>query len=79
MLWDKNLGLFLVIVGVLANNYVYLRDLFLGTHDGMILIGSNSWIGIAVTLVVVVIGVFILMRPQQGSTPVWPQQGSTPE
>ena len=32
MLKDKRLGLALIIIGVLANNYVYLHDLILDKH-----------------------------------------------
>ncbi len=39
MLKDKRLGLALIIVGVLANNYVYLHDLILDKHEGAILLG----------------------------------------
>ncbi len=62
MLKDKRLGLALVIVGVLANNYVYLHDLVVGKDE--ILLGSNAVIGIIVTLAVIAIGMVILLRSQ---------------
>ena len=64
MLKDKRLGLALIIVGVLANNYVYLHDLILDKHEGAILLGWISGIGVIVTLVVIAIGVVILLRAQ---------------
>ncbi len=62
MLKDKRLGLALIIIGVLANNYVYLHDLVVGMDE--ILLGSNAVIGIIVTLVVIAGGVVILLRSQ---------------
>ncbi len=62
MLKDKRLGLALIIVGVLANNYVYLHDLVVGMDA--ILLGPRGMIGIIVTLVVIVIGMVILLRSQ---------------
>ncbi len=62
MLKDKRLGLALIIVGVLANNYVYLHDLILDKHEGAILLGWISGVGVIVTYVVIAIGVVILLR-----------------
>ncbi|MCH7777011.1 MAG: hypothetical protein IH878_10795 [Gemmatimonadetes bacterium] len=62
MLKDKRLGLALIIVGVLANNYVYLHDLVVGMDA--ILLGPRGVIGIIVTLVVIAIGIVILLRSQ---------------
>ncbi len=68
MLKDKRLGLALIIVGVLANNYVYLHDLILDKHEGAILLGPRGWIGMVVTLIVIAGGVVILLRsPASGA------------
>ena len=56
------MGLALIIIGVLANNYVYLHDLVVGMDE--ILLGSNAVIGIIVTLVVIAAGMVILLRSQ---------------
>ncbi len=64
MLKDKRIGLALIIVGVLANNYVYLHDLILDKHEGAILLGPRGWIGIVATLIVLAGGVVILLRSQ---------------
>ena len=50
MFKDKRLGLVLIIIGVLANNYVYLHDLIL--EKDMINLGPIAWIGIVVTLII---------------------------
>ncbi len=62
MFEDKRLGLALIIIGVLANNYVYLHDLVVGKDE--ILLGSNGVIGIIVTLAVIAIGMVSLLRSQ---------------
>ncbi len=62
MLKDKRLGLARIIVGVLANNCVYLHDLVVGMDA--ILLGPRGVIGIIVTLVVIAIGIVILLRSQ---------------
>ncbi len=59
---SKSLGLVLVIVGVLANNYVYLHDVILDKHEGMIYVGLTSGAGVVGALIVVFIGTFILWR-----------------
>ncbi len=66
MLKDKRFGLVLIIIGVLANNYVYLHDLFLDKHEGLISLGQNGWIGIVITLIIIAGGVGILLRSQAG-------------
>ncbi len=62
MLKEKKLGLALIIVGVPANNYVYLHDLVVGIDA--ILLGPREAVGIIVTLVVITIGMVILLRSQ---------------
>ncbi len=62
MLEDKRLGLALIIIGVLANNYVYLHDLVVGMDA--IVLGPRGVIGVIVTLAVIAIGMVILLRSQ---------------
>ena len=66
MLEDKRLGLALIIIGVLANNYVYLHDLVVGMDA--ILLGPRGVTGIIVTLVVIATGMVILLRSQASDT-----------
>ncbi len=68
MLKNRKLGLPLIIIGVLANNYVYLHDLILDKHEGAILLGPRGWIGIVVTVIVIAIGMVILLRSQASDT-----------
>ena len=66
MLENKRLGAALIIIGVLANNYVYLHDLIFGTYEyyeNAIVLGWLAAILIIATLVVTAIGLWIVMRP----------------
>lgn len=65
MLGNWRLGAALVIIGVLANNYVYLHDLVFGSQHGMIDLGWLAGIGIVVTLVVIAVGLVILLRSRE--------------
>ncbi len=68
----KMLGYALVVVGVLANNYVYVHDLVMDKHDGAIILGWQSVVAIVVTLVVVAVGLILAWRAEaetEGATP----------
>ncbi len=60
----KMLGWALVVIGVLANNYVYLHDLVFNKHDGAIILGSKAAIAIILTLVVVAVGLVMAWRAE---------------
>ncbi len=60
----KTLGYALVVVGVLANNYVYVHDLVTDKHDGAIMLGWQSGVAIVVTLVVVAVGLIVAWRAE---------------
>ncbi len=66
MFQNQKLGAALIIIGVLANNYVYLHDLIFGTYEyyeaGAIVLGWLAAILIIATLVVTAIGLWIVMR-----------------
>ncbi len=71
MFENKRLGAALIIIGVLANNYVYLHDLFFGTYQepaGAIVLGWAAAILIIATLVVTALGLAIVLR-SQAATP----------
>ncbi len=65
MLENRRLGTALIILGVLANNYVYLHDQVVGTFGGWIKLGWLANIGIVVTLAAIALGLFILLRSQR--------------
>ena len=61
----RTLGVALIIMGVLANNYVYLHDLILGTYpyyENAIVLGRIAVVLIIATLVVTAVGLWIVMR-----------------
>ena len=53
-------GVVLVIIGVLANNYVYLHDLIFG--EGVTQLGPKSIPALIVTVIVIFVGLYILTR-----------------
>lgn len=57
----KSIGLILIILGVLANNVVYLQDLWLG-QDSITLDGWRAYGGVLVSVVVIIIGMVLLAR-----------------
>ena len=80
MFENKRLGAALIIIGVLANNYVYLHDLIFGKYkqyEGAIILGQYEnaivlgWLAallIIATLVVTAVGLMIVMRSQAPTT-----------
>ena len=68
MLGNPRLGGALVIIGVLANNYIYLHDLIFAPDQEGIILGPKSTVAIIVTLAVTAYGLFMLMRSHEGST-----------
>ncbi len=55
-------GVALIVVGVVANNYIYFHDLVLDKHQGAILLGWPSYIGIIVSLAVIAVGAVMVVR-----------------
>ena len=60
----KMLGCALVVIGVLANNYVYLHDLVIDKHDGAIFLGWQAVVAIVLTLVVIAVGLVVAWRAE---------------
>ena len=57
----KTVGLLLIILGVLANNVVYLQDLWLG--QGFITLdGWRAYGGLLISFVIIVLGMILLAR-----------------
>ncbi len=57
----KAIGVLLIILGVLANNAVYLQDLWLG-QDSITLDGWRAYGGLLVSIIVIIIGMVLLAR-----------------
>lgn len=66
MFQNRKLGAALIVAGVLANNYVYLHDLVIGTYDqefeGAIVLGRVAALLILATLAVTAAGLLIVLR-----------------
>jgi len=63
---SKKTALAAIVLGVALNNYVYLHDLILQKHEGLIDLGTKSAIGIAVAVIVILAGVLALARDSSG-------------
>ena len=61
-------GAVLVVVGVLANNYIYLHDLVVHNYYGTINLGPKSYAAIAVSLAVIAYGLYRLACPGSAKT-----------
>ena len=57
----KGLGLLLIVLGVLANNGVYLQDLWLG-QEHISLDGWRAYAGLLASIAVIIIGMMLLAR-----------------
>jgi hypothetical protein len=55
-------GLVLILVGVMVNNYSYLKDIIVGDQGGMIYLGWHAVAGVVVSLMVIAIGVWLTVR-----------------
>ena len=62
MLENPRLGAALVVIGVLANNYIYLHDLIFATDQGAIILGPKSAVAIIVALALTAYGLVALLR-----------------
>ncbi len=65
MFQNRKLGAALIIVGMLANNYVYLHDLIFGKYEefeGAIVLGWLAGVLIVATVAVAAVGLIIVMR-----------------
>ena len=57
----KNLGLLLIVLGVIANNLIYLQDLWLG--QGYIsLDGRRAYAGLLVSIAIILVGAVLVTR-----------------
>ncbi len=65
MFQNRKLGAALIIIGVLANNYVYLHDLIFGTYEYY----EAGAIVIIASLAVTAVGLMIVMQSQAPTAP----------
>lgn len=58
----RSLGVILIILGVLMNNYAYITDIVGNTHEGLIYLGWHGMVAAALGLVAVFLGTATLLR-----------------
>lgn len=58
----RSLGVILIILGVLTNNYAYITDIVGNTHEGLIYLGWRGMVAAATGLVAVFLGMAALLR-----------------
>ena len=59
----KAVGVLLIVLGVIANNVVYLQDLWLG-QGHISLDGWRSYAGLLVSVAVILVSTVLLARPR---------------
>jgi hypothetical protein len=57
----KQLGLLLIVLGVIANNLIYLQDLWLGQRY-MSLDGWRAYAGLLVSIAIILVGTVMVAR-----------------
>jgi hypothetical protein len=57
----KAIGVLLIVLGVIANNVVYLQDLWLG-QEHISLDGWRSYAGLLVSIAIILVGMVLLAR-----------------
>lgn len=59
---NRELGITVLLLGVVALNYVYLHDMIWQKHDGFIVLGWKNFLGVMVSTAVLLVGAGILFR-----------------
>ena len=52
---ERTQSVIITVIGVAALNLVYLWDMIIGTHDGMISIGPWAWGGIVLANLAIIV------------------------
>lgn len=59
---NRSLGVVLIILGVLVNNYAYVTDIVGNSHEGLIYMGSKGILAALLGLLAIALGVVSLIR-----------------
>lgn len=59
---NRSLGIVLIILGVLVNNYAYVTDIVGNSHEGLIYMGARGIAAAVLGLLAIALGVVSLMR-----------------
>ena len=63
---SKAVGVLLIVLGVIANNVVYLQDLWLG-QGHISLDGWRAYAGLLVSIAVILVGTVLLARSRRAT------------
>lgn len=67
LLENRTLGVWAIIIGVVVNNLAYAIDL-MKDDTGVILMGTRSFLAVLVGIVLVLYGMFVLVRKSSPAT-----------
>ena len=59
---NRSLGVVLIILGVVVNNYAYVTDIVGNSHEGLIYMGSRGIAAAVLGLLAIALGVVALIR-----------------
>jgi len=59
---NRSLGVVLIILGVLVNNYAYVTDIVGNSHEGLIYMGTRGIVAAVLGLLAIALGVVALVR-----------------
>lgn len=59
---NRSLGVVLIVLGVLVNNYAYVTDIVRNFHEGLIYMGSRGIAAAVLGLLAIMLGVVSLLR-----------------
>ncbi|MEW5703852.1 MAG: hypothetical protein AB1781_04610 [Pseudomonadota bacterium] len=59
---NTKMGLGLIFLGLLVNNFSFLYDVLLNTSDGWIFLGWKAQLGVAVGALAVLVGLGLICR-----------------
>jgi hypothetical protein len=62
----KAIGVLLIVLGVIANNVVYLQDLWLG-QGHISLDGWRAYAGVLVSIAIILVGTVLLARSRRAA------------
>ena len=59
---NRSLGVVLIVLGVLVNNFAYVTDIVGNSHEGLIYMGPRGIAAAVLGLVAIALGVLCLLR-----------------
>lgn len=66
---NRSLGVVLIILGVLVNNYAYVTDIVGNSHEGLVYMGTRGIAAAVLGILAIALGVVSLLRASNSETP----------